>query len=470
MSHVRCTAQPAQAKSITNVDVVVIGAGMAGLTAAARAAIAGASVLLVERADTLGGSARLAGFVWTAPSHEVMTEVNPGGDGALRSALVDGFDDAMDWIRGLGVMVGDAVGVLRFGRGYPVDVGHYLDSCARLVREYGEVLVGTETRALLREDGRVVGAELLLPDGGAREVRASATVLATGGFQANPDLCARYLGPAARGVPLRSNPFSRGDGLRLAESAGALSGLPSAGFYGHLVPTGVRLEPELFVDLALYYSEHALLFNLAGERFVDETVGDHLTTMALLDQPEARGLLITDARGHREWITGAYVPGAPSTDKFALAQRRGARCALAASAAEFADMPQEWGYDGDRIRQEIDRVNARSETGTVRPERRFDSRPLTEPPYYAVEVQPAVTFPFTGIRIDSAGRVLAVGGATVPGLFAAGSDTGGLYDRAYAGGLAPAVVFGLAAADAAMAQTPPSGVVSRGATRSGVLP
>ncbi|ABW12982.1 fumarate reductase/succinate dehydrogenase flavoprotein domain protein [Parafrankia sp. EAN1pec] len=464
MSLVRSTAPTTQAQSIMNADVVVIGGGMAGLTAAARAAATGASVLLVERANTLGGSARFAGFVWTAPLHEVMAEVNPGGDVALRSALVDGFDGAIEWIRRLGVTVGDAVGVLCFGRGYPVDVGHYLDACARLVREHGEVLAGTETRALLREDGRVVGAELLLPDGQAREVRAAATVLATGGFQADPDLRARHLGPAARDVPLRSNPFSRGDGLRLAESAGALTGLPSAGFYGHLVPTRVRLEPELFVDLALYYSEHALLFNLAGERFIDETAGDHLTTMALLDQPEARGLLVTDARGHREWVTGAYAPGAPSTDKFALAQRRGARCALAASVAEFADMPQEWGYDGDRIHREIERVNARSETGTVRPERRFDSRPLTEPPYYAVEVQPAVTFPFTGIRTDSTGRVLAGGGGTVPGLFAAGSDTGGLYDRAYAGGLAPAVVFGLAAADAAMAQTAPSGVVTGGAT------
>jgi succinate dehydrogenase/fumarate reductase flavoprotein subunit len=223
-----------------------------------------------------------------------------------------------------------------------------------------------------------------------------------------------------------------------------------AGFYGHLIPAGVSLsDPALFVDLALYYSEHALLFNLAGERFVDETVGDHLTTIALMAQPAARGLLVADARVHREWITGSYVDGIPGIDKFALAQRRGARCAIAESTAEFADMPEEWGYDGPRIGAAIAEISQAARQGrSTAPDRRYDPAPLTEPPFYVVEAQPAVTFPFTGVRIDASARVLDADGRPVPGLFAAGADAGGLYRGAYAGGVAPAVVFGLAAADA----------------------
>ncbi len=114
---------------------------------------------------------------------------------------------------------------------------------------------------------------------------------------------------------------------------GAATGLERAGFYGHLVPSGVPFKDSGdFVDLSLYYSEHALLFNLDNERFVDETVGDHLTTVALSEQPEARGLLIADARVCRDWMVPAYVEGAVSVDKFALASKRGGRTGLAESA------------------------------------------------------------------------------------------------------------------------------------------
>ncbi|WP_240797892.1 hypothetical protein [Streptomyces sp. F001] len=76
--------------------------------------------------------------------------------------------------------------------------------------------------------------------------------------------------------------------------------------------------------MSLYYSEHALLFNLQGERFTDETQGDHLTTMALLEQAESRGLLVADARVFRDWVVGSYVEGAVAVDKFGLASKRAA--------------------------------------------------------------------------------------------------------------------------------------------------
>jgi succinate dehydrogenase/fumarate reductase flavoprotein subunit len=432
------------------VDFLVVGGGMAGLTAAARAALHGARVLLVERGPTLGGSGIYAGFIWTAPSHEVMADVNPAGDPELRAALVDGFAGAVEWIRSLGVECKDAVPVLRYGRGHQFDTGQYLGLCERIVRDRGEVLTEADTTELMREGPAVTGAVVRLADGSVRTVRAGATLLATGGFQADPAMRAELIHPAARDVELRSNPCSRGDGLRLARSVGVKVEPDGAGFYGHLIPAGVSLsDPALFVDLALYYSEHALLFNLAGDRFVDETVGDHLTTIALMAQPEARGLLVGDARVHREWITGSYVAGIPGIDKFALAQRRGARCAIAESTAEFADMPEEWGYDGARIGAAIDEINRAAQEGrTPEPDRRYDPAPLTEPPFYVVETRPAVTFPFTGLRIDVQARVLSADGRPVPGLYAAGADAGGLYRGAYAGGVAPAVVFGLAAADA----------------------
>jgi len=428
---------------------------MAGLTAAARAARDGARVVVVEVAADLGGSVRFAGYAWTAPSREVVDEVVPLGDPELRHALVDDFGDGIEWIRSLGVHVGEAQPILGFGRGHAFDTNQYVDTCRRVVIEAGEVLTSTTTLGLVVEDRRVVGARLQLPDGSVREVRAGATVLATGGFQADPELRAAHVHPNAATIPLRSNPNSRGDGLRLAREVGAATGPDGAGFYGHLIPSGIPFaDSGDFVGLSLYYSEHALLFNLANERFVDESVGDHLTTMALLEQPEARGLLVADARVHRDWIVQAYVAGAESSDKFAVASRRGGRCGVAESLDELALLPEEWGYDGAVVAAAVAAYNDKVSAGdSPVPDRRRDRLPLDEPPYYVIEAVPAITFPFYGIRIDAGARVLDERGEPIPGLLAAGSDTGGLYVRAYAGGIANALVFGLAAAKTALTST-----------------
>ncbi|MEV5838792.1 FAD-binding protein [Nocardia sp. NPDC052112] len=433
-----------------NTDVLVIGGGMAGLTAAARALHLGKSVIVAEKAATVGGSAQFAGYAWTTPAHAIMDEVNPRGDIELRRALVNGFGPGIAWIRSLGVECADAVTVLRYGSGHQFDTNSYIDECRRRIRAQGELLTETDTRALLTEDGSVVGARIRLPDGTQREIRSAATILATGGFQANPELVEKYIHPAASAMQLRSNPNSVGDGLRLANAVGAATSSARSGFYGHLIPTGVQFrDPSDFVALSLYYSEHALLFNLDNRRFTDETVGDHLTTMELLDQPESRGLLVADERVYRDWITGSYVEGADALDKFELAQRRGGRCGIAESLDDFAYLPTEWGYNGVEIAAQIRASNAAGPA--VRPPRTYDARPLDHGPYYVIEVCPALTFPFYGIRIDRHGRVLAASGGTINGLFAAGADIGGLYDRAYAGGIAAALVFGLAAADRAAA-------------------
>jgi succinate dehydrogenase/fumarate reductase flavoprotein subunit len=430
-------------------DLLVIGAGMAGLTAAACAASAGRTVMVVEVSGDVGGSARFAGYAWTAPDHATMDEQNPHGDPALTRAMIDRFDDAVQWIRSIGVEVGGAQPILSFGRGHRFDTNHYVDTCRRLVLDHGgAVLVNTVTESLIFDADAVRGAVIRVGAGEPREVRAAATLLATGGFQGDPELLAEHVHPDAAAMALRSNPNSRGGGYRLAAGVGATTAGENAGFYGHLVPSGVELtDPSDFVDLSLYYSEHALLFDLGGERFVDETLGDHLTTMALLDRPEARGLLIADARVHRDWMVASYVAGAVAVDKFAAASRRGGRVGMADSLGELEYLPEKWGYDGAAIAQAISRFNAAAEAGdTLVPGRRLDPSPLSEPPYYVVEAAPAITFPFHGIRIDDQARVLGADGAPVRGLLAAGSDVGGLWNRAYAGGIAAALVFGLTAA------------------------
>ncbi|NGO13636.1 FAD-binding protein [Streptomyces sp. HC44] len=435
-----------------DVDLLIVGAGMAGLTAGARAVRNGLSVVIAEIGGDVGGSARFAGYAWTAPSHDVMDQHNPHGDVALKRALVDRFDDGISWIRSLGVEAKEAQRILSFGRGHQFDTNHYVDTCRRLVLDSGgELLLETDTERLVVEHGTVVGAELRAADGTRRQARARATLLATGGFQGDPALCTAHVHPHADRMELRSNPHSRGGGYRLATRVGAATGHHDAGFYGHLIPSGIPFaDPADFVDMSLYYSEHALLFNLRNERFADETLGDHLTAMALLEQPESRGLLIADARVFRDWIVGSYVEGAVAVDKFALASKRGGRVGLAEDLDELAWLPEEWGYRGDAVRDAVKRFNEQTSTGLEpAPGRELDRLPLDEPPYYVIETVPAITFPFHGVRIDDRARVLREDGEPLGGLLAAGSDTGGLWHRAYAGGLASALVYGLTAADTA---------------------
>lgn len=443
------------------VDLLVIGGGMAGLSAAAFAARQGARVALVERAPTLGGSAVHAGFIWSAATYEAMREANPLGDPDLARTVLDNLADGVRWIESLGVVCKPPVSMIRYGLGRQFDTDHYLTRCHEVIRESGGlVFTQARVRALIMDGTAVRGAELVLADGAHRQIRASWTLLATGGFQGDEAMRAELIHPNAANVQVRGNPYSDGEGIRLGLSAGGVLGRENAGFYGHLVPRGVRLTPELYTDLALYYSEHALLFNLDGERFVDETIGDHLTTIHLLEQRHAAGLLIGDASVYREFINGTYVEGFPPLDKFRACARRGARCAVLESLDELDLIPDEWGYPGPKIRAGIERFNREVRVGRTEPGRTYDGRALDEPPFYVVEAAPAITFTMTGLLIDTRAQVLREDGGPVPGLLAAGADAGGLYHRAYAGGLSPALVFGLQAARQVPAAPPPAGAPS----------
>ena len=127
---------------------------------------------------------------------------------------------------------------LGFGIGRQTDIANLLMTYERIVRDTAssELILGARTERLLLEDGAVCGAELILSSGERREIRARATLLATGGFGGDPDLRARHIHPQARDMPLRANTYSTGDGLRLGLSAGAAFGPENAGFYGHRSP------------------------------------------------------------------------------------------------------------------------------------------------------------------------------------------------------------------------------------------
>jgi succinate dehydrogenase/fumarate reductase flavoprotein subunit len=438
-----------QITDILECDLLVLGSGMAGLSAAACAAEAGAKVVVVEKAENIGGSAILSGgFVWTVPTLEKLAYVG-NGDPVLGAVMIDGYADAIGWLRRREVHLSSPCDVM-YGRGYQIDIVGHLKSCVSSVEHAGGLVVkGTTVDRLLTEGGNVVGADTVHPDGRV-QVRARHTLLATGGFQADPELRALHIHPNARSMLLRSNPCSAGDGLRLAQAVGGtMSSSGNPGFYGHLLCEPAVLDhPSKFSLLTQYHSEVSVLLNRAGKRFCDESLGDHLNAQETLRQEGAAALLVWDQDIEEQHVMRPFVAGIPPVDKFAMALAQGARAACCASLEDLAQTAQSWGFDGAAARATLERFNADVQRAPERlqPARTTALVPVTRAPLRAMVVQSAITFTHGGLSVDDHARVLDAKGHPVPGLLAAGADVADVFRRGYAGGLALALTFGLRAA------------------------
>jgi fumarate reductase flavoprotein subunit len=343
-------------------DLVVAGAGMAGLVAAAHARELGASVVVHEKGDRPGGSMLLSsGVVWRFRQWESFRAECPGGEPALQRAVWEGLDDALAWLESLGAPV-----VAR-ETGNPLTTGVRFDPRGLTEALANEILL---ERPLLE-----------MPDG-------IPTILATGGFQGDRELVRRYV--TAEELLLRANPWSAGDGLRLALQRGAeLSGGLDE-FYGRNMAAVPRpVEPGELVSLAQVYARHALVENADGERFEAHHWADLDVVQWTARQP-----------GARAW----YV------------------------------VPDE--VLGERLRDRtVGAVIAAARQAGAPVERRDGAT--------RVEVRAAITTTLGGIRVDRRGRA-------ADGLWAAGADVGGISTGGWSSGLAAALVLGRIAAEDAL--------------------
>jgi succinate dehydrogenase/fumarate reductase flavoprotein subunit len=437
-------------------DLLVLGGGMAGLAAAATAVRAGAGVTVVEKTGHIGGSAAMsAGIVWTAPDFETLRRVVPGGDPELGRALIDGFWPAVDRIRADRISVSERwEGQMGFGSAVRADIPSLLETWRDQVEGSGSrILVRSTARRLLTDEaGRVFGA-LVDTTEGRRELTAEAVLLATGGFQGDRELMATFVGAGADSLLVRSNPGSVGDGFRMGRDAGAAASRCLDGFYGHLVPSPMAiLRPDQFLALTQYYSNHCLLVNRLGRRFIDESLGDEVSNQATLRQLGSRAVLICDERIRAAFAVTAPYPHGQVIDRMAAAKAAGGRFASAHTRDDLLDEVAGWGVVRPALAETLDQWEAAAggDSSALAIPRANKPEAFTESPFHALEVQPTVTFTFGGLAVDPDCRVLDRDGAPVPGLFAAGADAGGLQDLRYVGGLALGLVFGPRAAETAI--------------------
>lgn len=432
-------------------DVLVVGGGVGGLTVGAGLARAGYEVGVVERSDHIGGSGVLSeGYVWTAPDLDTFLREDPGGDIAKFAAMRAELEPALDEIAATGVEVGQTLtSVLGFGYGRQVDIAGYLRKAQRTVeRAGGWVLYEHDVTSVATDGGRVTGASIRDRATNERvEVRARSVVIATGGFQGDSGLRARYLGEWTRDILLRANPVSDGGGIDLGLAAGGALSAGMDGFYGHLVPTPLdRWEAKIYTAVTQYHSAHGVLIDHGGRRFTDESAGDHVNAQEVAKVGTA--LLFIDDDVRRREAIGAPVPGMPAFDRVQDAVERGARVSVGADLETLVIPIAEWGFDRDRTLATL-RESQHGDAGQKVPAR------FTDPPFVLMEVRPAITFTLGGLRTDVEGRVLDESGGPISGLWAAGVDSGGVNVRGYTGGLVRGITLGRVTAraiDASLAE------------------
>lgn len=428
-----------------DVDVVVAGAGAAGLAAALAASEGGRSVLVAEAHATFRqgsntsmstGMVPAGGSRWQreagiddSPERflaDIMAKTKGQADERLARALTEVAPTLVAWLADrCGVPLG-----LVTDFSYP---GHSRDRChavadraGRTLHRHlldeldrrGEVTLVTPLRLVDVElDGdRVAVAVLERPDGSAERVRTDAVVLATNGYGANRELVATHIPEIAGGL-YHGGDGSHGDALAIGERLGADTGYLDA-YQGHgsvAVPHGILLTWATVMH-------GAFLVNREGRRFGDETVGYSEFGARVLAQPGGSAWMVFDRR-----VDEACRAFADYTD------------ILAAGAVRWADdvdgVAAIVGAPADELAATVAAAEAAAR-GSAEDAfgRTWWEQPLA-PPYAVVRVTGALFHTQGGLLVDGHARVLR-GGEPIPGLYAAGGAAAGISGHGAAGYLA----------------------------------
>lgn len=456
-------------------DLIIVGGGSAGLPAAITATEASGSVLLLEHSAQLGGSLHVAngqmsaagarlqaqkGIADTPEEHfaDVMRISRGTVDEALVRLAIWNAASTIDWLTDLGFEPDPAAPATGIGHEpyskarylWGLDKGHsirrVLEARIERLSATGRLTIALEHEAkalILSVDGAVTGVVAQGPDGALRTCRARAVLLASGGYNANPDMYRQICGRDL--YTTLPYPYARGAGHRLAISAGGyLRGVENffCNFGYTLADTAL---PAPLAGRAVTYPERRapweIYVNALGQRFVREDMASiDARENALMAQPGERYWIVFDQAildsapplmlgWSREQMAAAF-DGRPFFHK----------------ADTLAGLAAAMGLDPVRLQATVTGYNYGVATGSDFLGRRHLPREIGAGPFYGVRQQGAPVSSAAGVAVNGDLQVIRPDGSAIGGLFAAGEilGSGQLMGRATVGGMmvTPALTFG----------------------------
>lgn len=457
-------AQPARAFFERDAyDVIVVGAGGAGLAAALTAAEGGASVLLIEKMPAIGGNTLRASGLFNAadPERQRPMGIEDSPEWHYEQMMASGRHKAtpevvrrfvtealptLHWLESLGVRFLPST-VTTWGaewpRGHkplqPRGQAYIRVLSAECIRRGVRIRTRLAMTRLVIENGRVCGIEArdLSPEGGNAILRLRArraVVLAAGGFGANAKLVAEHR-PDLRNIPSDNNPGNTGEVMLEALRAGAAStGLA----YIQCVPGAPFGRPfQVRLDLD---AGRIVMVDARGRRFVDEDQSRDVLAQTVLNHPIGSVFMITDNA---------------SVNAMDLVSRKDVYRGLQTKDAVRADtleaLASATGIPPGALRASVEAFNREvgQRTGKCG---RITCRPIAEPPFWASRVILNVHTTMGGLVITPDAQVLDKAGRIIPGLLAAGEITGNVHgeNRIGGNGIADAVTFGRIAGQTAL--------------------
>lgn len=451
----------------SNYDVVVIGAGGAGFSAAITARNAGANVVLLEKMPAVGGNSLISGAEMNAAKNWVQPKLGinddspelhaedtfKGGDGKGDMKVINVMThqalDAAKWCRDyLGVRFEDDN--LFFFGGHSrkralIPVGHtgteFIAKFQAKADELGiPVITNMKAEELIKnKDGRVVGVKATM-DGSEYTFNAKGgVVLATGGFGANPEMVKKYNPKIDERFKTTDAPGTTGEALYMAERAGAQ--LVNMGY----IQTYPICDPisgaiELIADARF---DGAIMLNQEGKRFVEELQRRDVLSEAILNQTgrycwvlwnDKIGSISNTVKAHANEYEAFTKQGIMTT------------CDDLKCIADFTKIPF------DQLRKTVKRVSDMAGKGN---DKDFNHRSglvdMQQGKYYVIKAVPSTHHTMGGVRINEKAEALTAEGKVIPGLWAAGEVTGVTHGTNRLGGNAytDIIVFGRIAGEAA---------------------
>ena len=451
----------------SNYDVVVIGAGGAGFSAAITARNAGANVVLLEKMPAVGGNSLISGAEMNVAKNWVQPKLGinddspelhaqdtfKGGDGKGDMKVINVMThealDAAKWCRDyLGVRFEDDN--LFFFGGHSrkralIPVGHtgteFIAKFQAKADELGiPVITNMKAEELIKnKDGRVVGVKATM-DGSEYTFNAKGgVVLATGGFGANPEMVKKYNPKIDERFKTTDAPGSTGEALYMAERAGAE--LVNMGY----IQTYPICDPlsgaiELIADARF---DGAIMLNQEGKRFVEELQRRDVLSEAILNQTgrycwvlwnDKIGSISNTVKAHANEYEAFTKQGIMTT------------CDDLKCIADFTKIPF------DQLQKTVKRVSDMAGKGN---DKDFNHRAglmdMQQGKYYVIKAVPSTHHTMGGVRINEKAEALTAEGKVIPGLWAAGEVTGVTHGTNRLGGNAytDIIVFGRIAGEAA---------------------